>query len=264
MRQFLVGLLAVGCVGLSGPVMAQHYNWSGLYLGAHVGYGSGDFDVDLSHTTGAIIYADPFDPAQRKLDSDGSWLGGFQAGANHQMGIWVVGIEADASWTDLDASGTYTTITTGPCNPNACTQWGIDTEIEALGTIRGRLGFVIGRTLFYGTGGLAWALTDSSEVTHHNGPDFATPGAVVSGDSNHIGYAVGGGAELAIGGGWSLKGEYLFVDLGEADYKLNGVTAPGSTTPWTESFNQDIQLHTGRLGLNYNFGGEREAIVPIK
>lgn len=264
LRLSALGAAAVSAVFLIGtPATAGNFSWSGLYIGAHAGYGTGDVDADLSHTTGAVIYSDPFSPDQRKLDGGDGWFGGFQAGANYQRGQFVIGIEADASWTDIDASGTFATTSAGPCSPNSCTQWKVDTELQALGTIRGRLGIASGHTLFYGTGGLAWAITDSDEVTHHNGPAFATPGAVVSGDSNHIGYAIGGGAEVALGQGWSLKGEYLFLDLGEADYHLTGVTAPGSSTPWAESFSQDIELHTFRVGLNYKFG-EREAPAPLK
>ena len=86
----------------------------------------------------------------------------------------------------------------------------------------------------------------------------------MSGDTQHIGYTVGGGAEMKLSQSWSIKGEYLFVDLGEASYHLTGVTAPGSTTPWAESFSESIELHTVRVGLNYHFGEDHEAPVPLK
>jgi outer membrane immunogenic protein len=249
------------------PVAAQEYPpiWSGLYIGAHGGWASGDTNVDLSHTTGAIIYSDPFDPDQRSLEGSDGFLGGVQIGANAQKGRWIFGLEADASWTDLSASGTFATTDAGPCAPNSCTQWKIDTEVEALGTVRGRLGVLLHPTfLAYGTGGLAWGITNAAQVTHHNGPDFATPGAVVSGDSNHVGWAAGGGFEWLMSPRWSLKAEYLFVDLGEADYHLTGVTSPGSTTPWAEAFSQDLELHTVRAGLNFHFYEPDIQAVPLK
>jgi outer membrane immunogenic protein len=260
--------LSVACVALAAfslPVSAGEYyhNWSGLYLGGHVGYLDADASVDLSHTTGAIIYSDPFDPSTRDLDSGSSWLGGFQVGANHQRGNLVIGVEADASWTDVEADGRFTTIDTGPCAPNSCTQWDINTSISALGTVRGRLGLAWGQALLYGTGGLAWAMTDTEQKSHHNGPTFPDAGGVVSGDSSHIGYVVGGGLEWALSPRWSIKGEYLYVDLGEADYHLTGTTTPGGTTPWAEGFSQDLTLQTARFGINYKFGGDPEA-VPLK
>jgi outer membrane immunogenic protein len=228
--------------------------WSGFYVGANAGYAwDGNWDVDLSHTTGALIYSDPFDPNQVSLDKSDGFIGGGQIGANKQFGNVVIGVEADASWTDLESSGTFTTSPTGACAPNACTQWEIESSLVAMGTVRGRLGLAAGRALFYGTGGLAWGITDADQTTHHNGPDFATPGAVVSGDSNHIGWTAGGGIEYALGQNISLKAEYLYVDLGEADYHLQGTTTPGGTTPWAESFSQDLNFHTARIGLNYKF-----------
>jgi outer membrane immunogenic protein len=263
MRLVMVGVLGVG-LGVS-PVLAQDYNWSGLYLGAHAGYATGDATADLSHTTGAIIYSDPFPAGAGALDVSEGWLGGLQIGANHQRGGLVFGIETDASWTDLDASGTFTTVKTGPCAPNSCTKWDIDTSVEAMGTIRGRLGILITpRTLIYGTGGLAWAFTDTDQVSHHNGPTFPDAGGVVSGDSRHIGWTAGGGIELKVGGGWSIKGEYLYIDLGEADYHLQGTVNPKSKTPWAESFTEDLQLHTARVGLNYQLWQPEPVIGPLK
>jgi outer membrane immunogenic protein len=238
-------------------------DWSGFYIGAHAGYATGDWDADFSKTTGALIYNDPFVPDQQSLDDDGGWLGGFQVGGNYQTGALVVGVEADVSWTNADAGGRFVTTDAGPCAPNSCTQWDISSELEVFGTIRGRLGFATGNALIYGTGGLAWGITDSRQASQHNGPAFATDGGRTSGDTNHIGWTAGVGAEWKLASNWSVKGEYLYVDLGEEDYSLSGTTSPTSTTPWTEHYAQELELHTFRVGLNYKFG-EREAPAPLK
>lgn len=253
-----IGLLAAPAAAQNAPI------WSGLYIGAHGGYASSDWGVDLSHTTGAVVYNDPFPANANSLSSEDGWFGGLQIGANHQVGGLVFGIEADASLTDLEADGKFQTISTGACAPNSCTQWDIATSIEAMGTIRGRVGITAGSMLIYGTGGLAWAITDTDQETHHNGPAFATAGAVVSGDSTHIGYTVGGGAEWLLSPNWTVKAEYLYVDLGEADYHLQGTTTPTSKTPWAESFSEDLTMHTVRLGVNYKFGGPDYSAVGIK
>ncbi len=60
------------------------FNWSGFYVGAHVGYGFGDLG-------GA--------------DVDG-FLGGVQIGANWQFNRnWVIGVEADIAATDIGTGG---------------------------------------------------------------------------------------------------------------------------------------------------------------
>jgi len=253
MRKSLVSLVFLSSSVFS--TVASANDWSGLYIGAHAGYASAEWGVDLSRTTGAMIYNDFF--KNNGLSTDGAFVGGLQAGANYQTGNIVVGVEADVSWTNLDADGTY--ISTG--GPGAfgcptgthCTRWDISSEIQALGTIRGRLGFSTGNVLVYGTGGLAWGLVDTKQATTHNPGGVEADGARTSGDGNHIGYAIGGGGEYKISSNVSIKAEYLYIDLGDADYNLKGTVAPGNPTPWAESFEQDIQLHTFRVGLNYAF-----------
>src|SRR5579872_6134260 len=71
-------------------------SWSGLYLGAHGGYGWGR-DPQSFNAFGAV--APPFgDIASR----GGVW--GFQAGANWQSGAWVGGLEIDLSGVDIKGS----------------------------------------------------------------------------------------------------------------------------------------------------------------
>jgi outer membrane immunogenic protein len=51
---------------------------------------------------------------------------------------------------------------------------------------------------------------------------------------------------------WSLKAEYLYVDLGSADYRFVGITFVG-TPHTTDSFPADLAFHIVREGLNYRF-----------
>ena len=108
-------------VPVRGPIYkaapAPVFNWTGFYIGAHVGYGWGDSGVG---------------------DVDG-FLGGLQLGYNWQFNRnWVFGIEVDISGTDINS-------VVGP------------SHIDYLGTARARLGYAWDRTMLYGTGGLAYA-----------------------------------------------------------------------------------------------------------
>src|SRR5262245_32818956 len=104
------------------------FSWTGLYVGAHLGYAFSDIDwqekgFDGSHS------------------ADGAVAGG-QIGYNIQMGRLVYGIEADISGTGIDGG-------------NSC----CGHTVNYLASVRGRLG-VTGhenRTLFYATAGAAWA-----------------------------------------------------------------------------------------------------------
>ena len=249
--------------GVSAPAIAGGFDsyprstWTGVYLGGHVGHAWGNWDVDLSHSSGAIHYNDFFVPDQRSLGGGDGWLGGLQAGYNYQTGSLVVGLEADVSWSGIDASGRYTTAA-----PNYAT-WDIKSQLDVFGTVRGRLGFTTGSLLIYGTAGLAWGQTDSSQATNWFPPAPPDVGGRTSGKTNHIGYALGAGAEMQLSPSWSVKAEYLYVDLGKENYALKGTTKPGGSVPYVETYATDIDFHSFRVGLNYRFGG-REEIAPLK
>jgi outer membrane immunogenic protein len=68
----------------------------------------------------------------------------------------------------------------------------------------------------------------------------------MSSDDIETGYTLGGGLEWAFTPTWSLKTEYLYVDLG--DQTLSGSGPAGTYTSRTES-----DFHTARIGLNYKF-----------
>ncbi len=91
--------------------------WTGLYVGAHLGYGWSKAEAEVS---GLGLHVEAHD--------NGS-VGGIQIGYNWQRGGYVFGIEADYDLlSDLN-----------------------------VGTVRGRLGFLANHVLVYGTAGLAFA-----------------------------------------------------------------------------------------------------------
>jgi outer membrane immunogenic protein len=254
--------LADGYAGGYSPGYAPT-SWTGLYIGAHGGYAWGDFDGPLSYDDAPLFPASIFDSSEKSIDADG-WFGGFQAGFNKQLGTVVVGLEADVSWTDNDGRGTFLPYPAQGPDP----AWNIETELEMFGTVRGRLGFLATPDLLvYGTGGFAWAQVDSNiSVTYSLTPCNGGPCATGSADNNHFGWTLGAGAEWKLSRNWSLKSEYLFVDLGTEDYAYVGSTLPplGPGPYDTDHFHADLELHTVRVGLNYQFGGDREAPAPLK
>jgi outer membrane immunogenic protein len=89
--------------------------------------------------------------------------------------------------------------------------------------------------LLYAKGGYAWGI---NEMSLSNGI------LTVSESQTHHGWTVGGGLEWAFLPNWSLKGEYMYVDLGDANYGA-GLLPPGIDVGAT--------LHTGKVGVNYRF-----------
>src|SRR3954451_68360 len=219
-----VGLLAFGApagaadLPVIAPVSRTLYDWSGWYLGGHVGYGGGSFGPGTNPL-----------PEQGVLfpHSITGLIGGYQAGYLRQLSSHVVvGIEADASFT-------------GPLDVPALIPAPFHTTIDYVGTVRGRAGYASGTLLAYVTGGFAWG------HSHININD--APGAIVSSPGqNQLGWTAGAGVEFAVSGNWSAKLEYDYTDLARRTYDLSGFGLP--------AVNVDPNIHLVKLGLNYRFG----------
>lgn len=185
------------------------FSWSGFYVGVNAGYGWGSSDWT---TTTTLASPDPK-----------GWLAGGTFGYNYQTGNWVWGLE-----TDIDATGIKSsTIGTGICAAPGC-----ETKNTWLGTARGRLGYAWDRWLPYFTGGAAYGNVKMS------------PAAGGSESDTKLGWTVGGGAEYAFRGPWSLKLEYLYVDLGKASC---------SATTCTGAPDVSFKSNIVRTGINYRF-----------
>src|SRR5690242_9549021 len=119
------------------------------------------------------------------FDVSGGLIGG-TLGYNWQNGPTVLGVETDLAWSGIDGNSA-----------------GRKTENNWLGTTRARLGYAIDRWMPYVTGGLAYG-------------DIKARMAGLSGESeSNVGWTAGAGAEFALAGNWTAKGEYLYVDLGD-------------------------------------------------
>ncbi len=233
------------------PVAADNpigsFSWGGYYVGVNLGYGfGGDGEINSIGQLGPNIanIETGARPGSVDLDRDGV-LGGIQTGYNWQSGAFVYGVEADFSFADLKDSGDFVTpqINTGLAQSNV-----FNSEIDYLGTVRGRLGFALDRTLIYGTGGLAFGETTSSV-------DMFAPTGVkqFTGENSdtQFGYAVGVGVEHAITERLTLKTEYLYYDLGDETVNVQAIPGTGVAGGYDSTFNNDG--HLIRIGLNYKF-----------
>src|SRR5262245_64122575 len=99
-RLVLAGLTAAGLSATTSvnaadrlPPAPHYAYWTGFYYGGHVGAGR---DEDRATTVGAnaLIASSTIDSVQAN-----SFLIGGQLGYNYQIGIGVLGVEADGSWT---------------------------------------------------------------------------------------------------------------------------------------------------------------------
>jgi outer membrane immunogenic protein len=258
MKKLLLGSVAL--IVMSVPVLAADmpvkarplppaWSWTGCYVGLNVGYGWGRFrksDVTQVNTaTGAFL----FNHADFNFDDSGA-LGGVQGGCNWQNGYWVWGLETDIQVTSIEARTVFDDLlfAVGPRT--------FDTDVRSalryFGTVRGRLGWTVTpTTLLYVTGGFAYGHVQSSLFFTPNGGGAASIGDFDS--RNHYGYTVGVGAETKIAQNFTAKLEYLYVDLGTQGYGFNNILPPATDPRSNFTWNQRVDLHVVRLGLNYQF-----------
>ncbi len=116
-----------------------NYDWSGFYVGGHVGYSRGYGRNTL------------FDPDPTAASSSfGSLFGGLQFGYNHMLpSRLLVGIEGDISFPNYLDDGIVASRSTAA---SAVTE-----KLDFVSTVRGRVGYSFDRWLFYATGGFAWS-----------------------------------------------------------------------------------------------------------
>ena len=207
------------------------YNWTGLYIGGHFGCGWAD------QTIKRITVEDDEPPESAFVNigtNSNGCFGGGQIGFNYQFANNVVlGVEADASWGKLKSSGA------APEGDEELIPF--NQELKSFGTVRGRLGYAFGQWLPYVTGGWAWG---RNELTVYAFDD----NLITSDTRTHSGWTVGAGLEYLITRNWSVKVEYLYLDLGTETY--NNVAFFDAAFPGADL---DLKLHTVRLGMNYKF-----------
>jgi outer membrane immunogenic protein len=216
------------------------YNWSGVYIGGNIGYGWGRSSDTSGLSAGA---AAPLFTDSVRSNMNGI-VGGGQMGYNSQMRNWLWGLEADFQGTGQSSNHSFT-CPAGICTAGAPLSVTNREQLDFFGTVRGRLGLVIAPTvLLYATGGLAYGQVDANTTL---------AGATRS--QNYIpGYAVGGGIEGVIGGSWTARLEYLYLDLGTISGTFNSTAVAGAGT-LASNFNSRVTDNIVRVGLNYKFTG---------
>lgn len=143
--------------------------------------------------------------------SPSGFMGGLQLGYNWQTGQIVYGLETDIGLAGADDTAASVKFT----NP-----W--------LGTLRGRGGFAFNNVLIYGTVGLAYGGLRAESIA--GGTESKTLG----------GWTIGAGMEVGLTPAWSVKGEYLYVDLAGRGYVITGAS-------------NGLETSILRFGANYRF-----------
>lgn len=266
------------------PAAAPAYVWNGWYVGVNAGYSGGN-ETDREATVSGAGF--PLIGAGRPLYggfndfrlSPQGGFGGAQAGFNWQKSTnLVLGVEADiqGAWIN-DSIGCVQTcgvphVTTTPpavlgLFPVIFSADSYSHKINWFGTVRGRAGYANGPVMLYVTGGLAYGEVERSgnvvgRTAFQGGPGTTNAFAgSYSATDTKVGWTVGFGGEgkWFSNPNWSLKGEYLYVDLGSNSdvfntrYTIGGGGAVVGTVAATRTDTSNNRQHLFRLGVNYNF-----------
>lgn len=179
-------------------------------LDAAIANSAHDWSGAFVGVNGGYAWGDS-DTSAGSFSADGA-LGGFQIGYNKQLGSIVIGVEGDAQAAGIDGSNALAS-----------------TSLDWFSTARGRIGYAFNSTLLYGTAGVAVGGVEATE-------------GGVSDDKTLVGVAAGAGVEQALTESLSLKGEYMYVDLGDKTFQTGGT---GTQAEWDG--------HVMRFGANLKF-----------
>lgn len=246
------------------------YDWTGFYIGGNVGgsWGREHDDGAVTGTSSAQVFrtAGPTPvggptvttigpiPLFGRSDVNGV-IGGGQAGYNWQRQNWLFGLEADLQASGERSNGSICTVVGCPAGSAI---FNTSYRLDWFGTFRGRVGVLVApQFLLYATGGLAYGHIAANEPT-----------VPLSWGDTRAGWTVGVGGEYALGNNWSVKLEYLYMDLGRfgnasatATAVTNVLNTPSrgfntvTTTTTTAAFSTRFTDNIVRVGVNYRFGG---------
>ncbi|GGA40948.1 outer membrane protein [Sphingomonas psychrolutea] len=260
------------------PALAQSTDddrpFQGLYVGASGGYDfqgndpgeSVSFDRNLDGTFGDTVLttanANAFSPGfcdgraqgtapSASCENDRSRLSyNARVGYDLQLNHVVIGAVIEGGRSNI--SDFVSAFSTTPAS------YTFTTKMDFNASARGRLGYAFDKTLFYGTGGLAYAKLDQRFETSNTANSFAGRGK-----RDAWGYTAGGGVEQKIAKNISFTAEYIYNDV-KADRYI--VRAGPGTAPATNPFllgnasgtdltrgDRRFRWHSIRAGLNFRF-----------
>src|SRR5579859_849266 len=228
-------------------------NWTGFYVGAIGGADYGRTDVTALTT-----------PAQSERPWVAGGLGGFELGYNRQLpNNWVLGVEGDIVGTNTHGARNLPPSASAGLSVPSASMLQVGDNTNWIATVAGKLGYAMGRTLYYVKAGGAFEdsritvtcfdpINGGATCTNQNGFALAPPlppgltfnHAQISTSQTRAGWTAGFGTEFDLGKGWSAKSEVDFLDFGRhTALSSNGVT---SLSDWN-------YLWQGKIGVNYHF-----------
>jgi opacity protein-like surface antigen len=216
------------------------YDWAGVYFGGHVGYRWAN-----ANFSSPAYFIDPISfPARNENYGLNGGIFGVQAGYNYLLAPSILtGLEADWSWGSSSASVSHSF--SGPELDGFTFREVGEVKLGWQSTIRGRLGYVSGPLLLYGTGGLALINVIWNDSVNFSS-FFGTQNPAWSSNVTLTGGVVGAGVEYMYAANWIGRVEYLYETFGN-------ITVHQGLGPQAGTLDlRDVQKL--RVAISYKFG----------
>jgi outer membrane immunogenic protein len=219
------------------PPPIYFFSWTGCYVGANGGgvWVNKDFGLDNVVTPFGTFVPGQFRAIDLGSHSVSSGIAGAQVGCNYQFaGGWVVGIQADYDWTNVNGfhADTLTGLTT------------LQSNTRSLGSVTGRVGYAWDRFLGYVKGGGAWERDNYSWFL------TAIPAFALTGSETRGGWTVGVGGEYAFTDWLTGFVEYDYYGFGTRTVSFT----PAIVAPALVNFDIRDTKSVVKVGLNWKFG----------
>lgn len=199
------------------PTSGSNYDWSGAYVGLHMGYGKGKTKSP--------------DPDFQTLKPKGM-MGGIHAGYNYQFeNDVVVGIEGQLSLSKIDKNAIDSQV-----GGSEYSSYYYSGKLKNMVSLNGKVGYAIDNFLPYITAGLTYGKAD-----YNLGCDLqygmSHPSRTCGGDSHtsasasksSLGFNIGIGTEYRLTENLSLGAEYRYTKFKKANVNLFDPNSPSST-----------------------------------
>jgi outer membrane immunogenic protein len=235
--------LPAGAYTKAPPVDPAPMSWSGCYLGGNVGAG---WDRVNAGEVGFAGVPTPF--LDYGSNTGSSLIGGGQIGCDYQFNSnWVVGLQGKAEFGDINSSNLVAAF------PGITAAF----KLKNTETLTARLGYTIAPTvLAYVKGGAAWSNVYAAAT--------AVGVAGETADFRMMGYTVGGGLEWMFAPGWSVFGEYNYMDFGtkNVNFPSTGLLPGfGSAGALADTNAVRLKAQEAVVGVNYKFNWGGPAVA---
>ena len=236
------------------PPATTAYDWTGVYVGSHIGYAAGSSHWSAMPTgapgpaqSGSLDLFNSFNA----FNGMGSYFEGFQAGYNYMLpSRWLFGVEADVSFPSTDHRH-IDLVLDHVRHGELCGDGRVFRHAARPHRLRAKSWAT--HWLLYATGGFAWSYDQFTRTQVAGTPagGTAVPGKVENLFAvPRVGGVAGAGVEFALPSNWTARLEYLFIDYGN-----RSVTFPVGA----QRFNSDLNVSELRFGLNYKLNGDPSA-----